>query len=136
MPSWLDGSWRSPESSVPNSIHGSEFRIGPTTMTFENIVTERRERVGLVTLSRPKQLNALNDALMNDLGEALREFDKDETIGAIVITGGDKANAARRSEITNGWPANPIDRKRRWRCSPDHRRQKLPASTAAMKVRN
>ena len=41
-------------------------------MAFENIVTERRGRVGLVTLNRPKQLNALNDALMNELGAALR----------------------------------------------------------------
>ena len=63
-------------------------------MTYENIVTEKRGRVGLVTLSRPKQLNALNDALMNELGEALRAFDADQAIGAIVITGGDKAFAA------------------------------------------
>jgi enoyl-CoA hydratase len=63
-------------------------------MTFENIVTERRGRVGIVTLSRPKQLNALNDALMNELGQALREFDGDDAIGAIVVTGGEKAFAA------------------------------------------
>ena len=63
-------------------------------MTFENIVTERRGRVGIVTLNRPKQLNALNDALMNELGEALREFDGDDAIGAIVVTGGEKAFAA------------------------------------------
>jgi enoyl-CoA hydratase len=63
-------------------------------MTFENIVTETRGRVGLITLSRPKQLNALNDALMNELGEALRAFDRDEAIGAMVITGGDKVFAA------------------------------------------
>ena len=75
------------------SISDAELN-GPITMTFENIVSERRGRVGLITLSRPKQLNALNDALMNELGEALREFDRDEAIGAIVITGGDKAFAA------------------------------------------
>jgi enoyl-CoA hydratase len=63
-------------------------------MTYENILSERRGRVGLVTLNRPKQLNALNDALMNELGQALRAFDADESIGAIVITGGDKAFAA------------------------------------------
>ena len=63
-------------------------------MTFENIVTERRGRVGIVTLSRPKQLNALNDALMNELGQALRELDGDDAIGAIVVTGGEKAFAA------------------------------------------
>ncbi len=63
-------------------------------MTYTSIITETRGRVGLVTLNRPKQLNALNDVLMNELGEALRAFDEDEAIGAIVITGGEKAFAA------------------------------------------
>jgi len=48
----------------------------------------------MITLNRPKALNALNDALMNELGEALAKFDMDEGIGAIVIAGGDKAFAA------------------------------------------
>jgi len=48
----------------------------------------------MITLNRPKALNALNDALMNELGEALAKFDADEGIGAIVIAGGDKAFAA------------------------------------------
>jgi enoyl-CoA hydratase len=60
----------------------------------ENIVVETRDRVGLVTLNRPKALNALNDALMDELGAALRVFDADDGIGAIVITGSDKAFAA------------------------------------------
>jgi enoyl-CoA hydratase len=63
-------------------------------MPYENILTETRGRVGLVTLNRPKQLNALNDALMTELGEALLKFDADENIGAIVLTGNDKAFAA------------------------------------------
>jgi len=63
-------------------------------MPYANILTETRGRVGLVTLHRPKQLNALNDALMTELGEALLKFDTDENIGAIVITGDDKAFAA------------------------------------------
>jgi len=63
-------------------------------MPYDNILTETRGRVGLVTLNRPKQLNALNDALMTELGEALAAFDADEAIGAIVITGSDKAFAA------------------------------------------
>jgi len=63
-------------------------------MPYENILTEIRGRVGLVTLNRPKQLNALNDALMTELGEALLKFDADENIGAIVLTGNDKAFAA------------------------------------------
>jgi enoyl-CoA hydratase len=63
-------------------------------MPYEHILTETRGRVGLVTLNRPKQLNALNDALMTELGEALLKFDADENIGAIVLTGNDKAFAA------------------------------------------
>jgi len=63
-------------------------------MAPENILVETRGRVGLVTLNRPKVLNALNDALMNELGDALAAFDADEAIGAIVITGNDKAFAA------------------------------------------
>ena len=51
-------------------------------------------RVGLVKLNRPKQLNALNDALMNQLGDALLAFDRDDTIGCIVVTGSEKAFAA------------------------------------------
>ncbi len=63
-------------------------------MAYENILVETRGRVGLVTLNRPKQLNALNDALMNELGAALEAFDADDGVGAIVITGNAKAFAA------------------------------------------
>ena len=63
-------------------------------MSYENILVETRGRVGLVTLNRPKQLNALNDRLMDELGAALRTFDADDGIGAIVITGNEKAFAA------------------------------------------
>ena len=58
------------------------------------ILTETRGRVGVITLNRPQQLNALNDALMDALGQALLAFDADEAIGAIVITGSAKAFAA------------------------------------------
>jgi enoyl-CoA hydratase len=63
-------------------------------MAYENVLTEVRGRVGLITLNRPKQLNALNDALMNELGDALSAYDADDAIGAIVIAGGEKAFAA------------------------------------------
>src|SRR5436189_6078873 len=63
-------------------------------MSYEFIKVERKERVGLVTLNRPKQLNALSPELMQELGGALQAFDADEGIGAIVITGSDKAFAA------------------------------------------
>ncbi|MGC2518868.1 MAG: enoyl-CoA hydratase [Burkholderiales bacterium] len=63
-------------------------------MSYENILVETRGRVGLIRLNRPKALNALNDALMNELGDALAKFDADDGIGAVVITGSDKAFAA------------------------------------------
>ncbi len=61
---------------------------------YDTILTETRDRVGLIRLNRPKQLNALNDTLMDELGAALLAFDGDDTIGAIVLTGSDKAFAA------------------------------------------
>jgi enoyl-CoA hydratase len=69
--------------------------LAESIMTNEApILTETRGRVGLITLNRPMQLNALNDALMDALGKALLAFDADEAIGAIVITGSAKAFAA------------------------------------------
>lgn len=61
---------------------------------YETILTETRDRVALIRLNRPKQLNALNDTLMNELGAALMKYDHDDEIGAIVLTGSDKAFAA------------------------------------------
>jgi enoyl-CoA hydratase len=58
------------------------------------VLIEQRGRVGLLTLNRPKALNALNDALMEELGAALLAFDQDDGVGAIVITGSEKAFAA------------------------------------------
>ena len=63
-------------------------------MSYETILVETRERVGLITLNRPKALNALNDTLMDELGAAMLAFDSDADIGAMVITGSDKAFAA------------------------------------------
>ncbi|MBC8642700.1 enoyl-CoA hydratase [Caballeronia sp. EK] len=63
-------------------------------MAYENLLVETRGRVGLITLNRPKALNALNDALMDELGTALKAFDADEDIGAMVLTGSEKAFAA------------------------------------------
>ena len=67
-------------------------------MSYETILVDTRgsgeRRTGLVTLNRPKQLNALNDTLMDELGAALQAFDADDSIGCIVITGSEKAFAA------------------------------------------
>jgi enoyl-CoA hydratase len=67
-------------------------------MSYETIlvttVGDGSRQTGLITLNRPKALNALNDALMDELGAALKAFDADAGIGAIVITGNEKAFAA------------------------------------------
>jgi enoyl-CoA hydratase len=63
-------------------------------MTYENILSETRGRVGIITLNRPKALNALNAALMREVAAALDVFEADRNIGAVVITGSEKAFAA------------------------------------------
>lgn len=63
-------------------------------MSVNPILISRNGRVGLITLNRPAQLNALNDELMDALGRELKVFDSDSEIGAIVITGNEKAFAA------------------------------------------
>ena len=64
-------------------------------MAYERMeVRTAADKVGIITLNRPKQLNALNDQLMDELGEALRAFDADEKIGCMILTGSEKAFAA------------------------------------------
>jgi enoyl-CoA hydratase len=63
-------------------------------MTYENILVETRDRVGLITLNRPKAYNALNNSLMDELTAALDAFEASAAIAAIVITGNEKAFAA------------------------------------------
>ena len=69
-------------------------------MDYECILTERRDNAagmlatGLIRLNRPQQLNALNDRLMDELGDALLAFDADPGVGCIVLTGSEKAFAA------------------------------------------
>jgi enoyl-CoA hydratase len=63
-------------------------------MSYEFILTEVKGRVALIILNRPRQLNALAPKLMQELGAALYGFDADDGVGAIVITGNDKAFAA------------------------------------------
>lgn len=63
-------------------------------MTYEMILLDKKDAVGLITLNRPEALNALNGQLMDELTEALRDLEADDNIGAIVITGSEKAFAA------------------------------------------
>jgi enoyl-CoA hydratase len=63
-------------------------------MAYETIIVETRDGVGLITLNRPKALNALSSELIAEVSSALDDFEADEKIGAIVITGSEKAFAA------------------------------------------
>ena len=63
-------------------------------MAYENIIAETKGKVGLITLHRPDTLNALNSALVTELGQALDGFEADAKVGCIVITGSEKAFAA------------------------------------------
>jgi enoyl-CoA hydratase len=63
-------------------------------MSYKTIETERHERVVLIRLNRPKELNALNQELLRELVEALNQFDREQGVGAIVITGNSRAFAA------------------------------------------
>ena len=63
-------------------------------MSYQNIIVETRGKVGLITLDRPKAMNALNDRLIDEISAALDGFEADPNIGCMVITGSDKAFAA------------------------------------------
>jgi len=67
-------------------------------MTFETIITSTQgpdnRKVGIITLNRPKQLNALNEQLMDEMASALQAFDADDSIGCMILTGSEKAFAA------------------------------------------
>jgi enoyl-CoA hydratase len=63
-------------------------------MPYQNIIVEKKERVGVITFNRPNALNALCDSLVAELAAALDDMEDDPEIGAIVLTGGEKAFAA------------------------------------------
>ena len=63
-------------------------------MAYENIISETRDAVGIITLNRPKALNALNSQLIDELNSALSAFQEDSSVGCVVIAGNEKAFAA------------------------------------------
>ncbi len=77
-------------------------------MSYENILVEKADGVGVITLNRPKALNALNGPLVHELADALEAFESDDAIGAIVITGSEKAFAA-GADIKEMQPRSFID---------------------------
>ena len=77
-------------------------------MAYETIIVETRGSVGLIRLNRPQALNALNRKVLDELTEALGDFDSDGKIGAIVLTGSEKAFAA-GADIKEMQPIDFVD---------------------------
>ncbi len=76
--------------------------------TYENILVEARGRIGLVRLNRPKAMNALNDETIGELMDALAAFDADPAIGAMIVTGSERAFAA-GADIKEMANSSPVD---------------------------
>ncbi len=81
-------------SKAISQTSAAPAKVKADRTSLTEIIVERRERVGLITLNRPKQLNALNLQLAAEVMETLKAFDKDDRIGAVVITGSPRAFAA------------------------------------------
>ena len=84
---------QAPRSDPPTTAEGRPSHA-PLPGLYETILVERRERVGLITLNRPKSLNALNTTMSREVVTALRAFDADANVGAMVIAGSPRAFAA------------------------------------------
>ena len=76
---------------------------------YQYILVERDERVGIVTLNRPKELNALNTDLVGELADAMEEFDRDDEIRCIVLTGAGERAFAAGADIKEMSNKSPID---------------------------
>lgn len=83
---------KAPQIALAENTAETSSPVQRTAM--ETIIVERRERVGLITLNRPKSLNALNLQLASEVMATLKDFDADDRIGAVVITGSPRAFAA------------------------------------------
>jgi len=97
-----------PFRQQPDDQNAGPGPLRENTMAYENITVDRRGRVGLITLNRPKALNALNGALIGELNAVLDSFAEEEGIGAVVITGNEKAFAA-GADITEMRRMNFVD---------------------------
>ncbi len=81
-------------------------------MTYQSILTETRDGVGVITLNRPDALNALSSPLMRELADALAGYEADDTVGAIVLTGSERAFAAGadiKEMQDKGWPGTYLE---------------------------
>ena len=99
-------------------------------MSYETILTDTRDGVGIITLNRPTALNALNLTVMSEVCDALVKFDNDAKIGAIILTGSQKAFAA-GADIKEMQP-RPIRTAMAWTCLPDGMPRRAPASPSSL----
>src|SRR5205823_9960955 len=76
--------------------------------TFESIIVESQDAVGIITLNRPKMLNALSFGVFKEIAAALEDLEADDRIGCIVLAGGEKAFAA-GADIKEMQPKTFID---------------------------
>ena len=83
---------KTPKVALADS--SADMPSSPKREMLETIIVERRDRVGLITLNRPKSLNALNVQLASEVVNTLKDFDADDRVGAVVITGSPRAFAA------------------------------------------
>ena len=93
-----------------------QFLTNLAVATYKNILTSTKGKVAIIQLNRPKALNALCNELFVELNDAMTKFDKDESIGAIVLTGSDKAFAGMakpRLSILKKWRVTHAIRSRR-----------------------
>ncbi len=104
-------------------------------MTFENILTKTEGPVGIVQLNRPKVLNALNEPTMRELNDALEEFERDDAIRVMIITGNDRAFAA-GADIKEMSEATPVEMLRINRIAQWDRLKKITAGTTPGKATN
>ena len=77
-------------------------------MAYTSILTEIRGRVGIVTLNRPQAMNAFNTVMLTELFDALEAFDHDDSVGAMIVTGNEKAFAA-GADIKEMADASPFE---------------------------
>jgi len=88
------GSVAAMRASAGGLVRRLTTRVPVEGAAYENIIVEKAGKVGVITLNRPKALNALNNPLMADVASALDSFKSDDSVGAIVLTGSEKAFAA------------------------------------------
>ena len=91
-------------------------------MTYETILVEREDAVGIVTLNRPKVLNALSSQLLSELIDALEELDRDPEVRAIALVGSDRAFAAGADigEMADASAISPMSDRKSTRLNSSH----------------